>query len=124
MAQTDPLDLDAAWQKIDCSPLTEIRFGRNQVAQIAREGKFTPDELQDSIYAFAFDLSENGKSKTITGVPLNYFMGILRRGPYAAPSNYESPDVRQKRLYLESKVPDILKVIPLISPKVIPPESA
>jgi hypothetical protein len=30
-------------------------------------------------------------------------MGILRRGPYAAPSNYESPDVRQKRLYLESK---------------------
>jgi hypothetical protein len=73
------------------------------VAQIAREGKFTPDELQDSIYAFAFDLAENGKAKTITGVPLNYFMGILRRGPYAAPSNYESPDVRQKRLYLESK---------------------
>src|SRR5438309_1730772 len=81
----------------------EIRFGRHQVAQIAREGKFSPDELQDSIYAFAFDLSENGKAKTITGVPLNYFMGILRRGPYAAPSNYESPEVRQKRLYLESK---------------------
>ena len=74
-------ELDAAWQKIDCSPLNEIRFGRHQVAQIAREGKFTPEELQDSIYAFAFDLSENGKAKTITGVPLNYFMGILRRGP-------------------------------------------
>jgi hypothetical protein len=96
-------ELGAAWQKIDYSALTEIRFGRHQIVQIAREGKSTPDELQDSIYAFAFDLLENGKAKTITGVPLNYFMGILRRGPYAAPSNYESPDVRQKRLYLESK---------------------
>ena len=39
----------------------------------------TPEELQESIYAFAFDLVENQKGKTITGPPLNYFMGILRK---------------------------------------------
>ena len=63
----------------------------------------TPEELQESIYAFAFDLTENQKSKVINGSALNYFMGILRRGPYAAPANYESPEVRQRRLYLEAK---------------------
>lgn len=63
----------------------------------------TPEELQESIYAFAFDLVENQKGKTITGPPLNYFMGILRKGPYAAPANYENPEDRQRRLYLEAK---------------------
>ena len=30
-------------------------------------------------------------------------MGILRKGPYAPSANYESPEVRQMRLYLEGK---------------------
>ena len=30
-------------------------------------------------------------------------MGILRKGPYTAPGNYEPPDVRQRRLYVEAK---------------------
>jgi hypothetical protein len=96
-------DLDTAWEAIDSLPLTEIRFGRNQVVQIAREGKVTPDELQNSIYGFAFDLSENQKAKSMTGAPLNYFMGILRKGPYTPPANYEAPEDRQRRLYLEAK---------------------
>lgn len=94
---------DAPWQAIDCSPLAEMRFGRSQISQIAQSGRVSPDQLQDSIYAFAFDLSENEKAKRISGAPLNFFMGILRKGPYAPPANYESPEDRQQRLYLEAK---------------------
>jgi hypothetical protein len=96
-------NLDAQWQQIDYLPLAEVRFTRSQVAQVARDGRLTPEQLQDSIYAFAFDLSENQKGKSISGAPLNYFMGILRKGPYAPPANYESPELRQQRLYLEAK---------------------
>jgi osmotically-inducible protein OsmY len=97
------MGLDASWHEIDCSPLSEIRLGRNQISQIAQSGRVSPDQLQDSIYAFAFDLSENQKAKNISGAPLNYFMGILRKGPYSPPANYESPEDRQQRIYLEAK---------------------
>jgi len=96
-------ELAGKWEQIDCSPLNELRFGRPQIAQIAHAGRITVDELQDSIFAFAFDLSENQKGRSISGSPLNYFMGILRKGPYAAPANFESPEIRQRRLYLEAK---------------------
>lgn len=102
-ASAEPKALDALWQSIDCSPLVEFRLGRSQIAQIAQSGRVTPEELQESIYAFAFDLSENQKAKSISGAPLNYFMGILRKGPYTPPANYEDPESRQKRLYLEAK---------------------
>ena len=97
------MELDARWQAIDSSPITELRFGRSQIAQIAHSGRVSPEQLQDSIYAFAYDLSENQKAKSISGAPLNYFMGILRKGPYVPPANYESPEERQQRLYLEAK---------------------
>jgi hypothetical protein len=105
LTTSDPTssELDSAWQSIECSPLSEVRFGPAQVAQIARAGLLTPEQLQDSINAFAFDLAENQKAKNISGVPLNYFMGILRKGPYAPPVNYESLEDRQQRLYLEAK---------------------
>lgn len=95
--------INAAWHQIDSSPLSEIRFGRSHIAQIAKSGRLTSEELQESIYAFSFDLAENQKIKSITGAPLNYFMGILRKGPYVAPANYEAPEDRQRRLYLEAK---------------------
>ncbi|NQW44881.1 MAG: hypothetical protein HQ462_05685, partial [Deltaproteobacteria bacterium] len=85
------------------SPLSEIRFGRPQLAQLIRIGNLTTDQVQESINAFAFDLKVNGKSKEINGHALNYFMGILRKGPYAQASNYEAPETRQMRLYLEAK---------------------
>ena len=96
-------DLSSDWDEIDSSPLSAIRFGRPQLAQLARVGNLTVEQLQESIYAFAFDLEVNGKGREINGHALNYFMGILRRGPYAPSSNYEAPDVRQLRLYLEAK---------------------
>ncbi len=97
------IELNAVWQTIDCSPLTEMRFGRNQISQIAQSGRVSPEQLQESIYAFAFDLNENQKTKSISGAPLNYFMGILRKGPYTPPINYENPEDQQQRLYLEAK---------------------
>jgi len=99
----EPRELDALWQSIDCSPLVEFRLGRSQIAQIAQSGRVTPEELQESIYAFAFDLCENQKTKNISGAPLNYFMGILRKGPYTPPANYEAPEIQQRRLYIEAK---------------------
>jgi hypothetical protein len=95
--------LPAGWGEIDISPLAAIRFGRHQLAQLVRVGTLSIDQVQESIHAFAFDLQVNEKGKEINGAALNYFMGILRKGPYAPPANYEPPEIRQMRLYLEAK---------------------
>ena len=96
-------DLPSEWNEIDTSPLTVIHFGRHQLVQLLRLGMLTVEQVQESINGFAFDLEVNGKSKEINGAALNYFMGILRKGPYAPPANYEPPKTRQMRLYLEAK---------------------
>ena len=55
-------------------------------------------EVEASIDFFAFDLKRNGKAKALNGSPLNFFMGILRKGvPYAPPENYESPADEARR---------------------------
>ena len=95
--------LPPEWTNVDISPLLPIRFGRTQLMQLVQLGKLEAVEVQDSIYAFAFDLEVNEKAKEINGAALNYFMGILRKGPYVAAVNYEPPDVRQRRLYVEAK---------------------
>lgn len=63
----------------------------------------TPEQLQDSIDAFIFDLEENDKASKMKTLPLNYFMVVLRNGLYAPPANYESPIDKQLREYLEAK---------------------
>ena len=69
-----------------------------------RDGKLSSESVQDSIHYFAFDLNKNNKRKEINGHPLNFFMGILRRGmPYAAPANYESPQDQILRKNLVAK---------------------
>jgi hypothetical protein len=92
------------WKQIDCSPLHDIHFGQTQLLQIVQLGKLTPIEVQDSIHAFAFDLKRNQKGKTLKSPPLNFFMGILRKGiPYTPPENYESPEDEARRKYLDAK---------------------
>jgi predicted transcriptional regulator len=91
------------WAVVDTTLLSEIGFTQTHLRQLHRAGLLTPEEAQDSIYAFAFDLEVNGKAKRLNGSPLNFFMGCLRRGPYAPPENFEPPEVRQRRLYLEAK---------------------
>ena len=96
--------LNVAWQQVDLSPLSEIGFTQTHLLQILRDGKLSSESVQESIQYFAFDLNKNNKRNEINGQPLNFFMGILRRGiPYAAPVNYESPQDQVLRKNLESK---------------------
>ena len=97
------IGLQIEWKNLDIEPLSKIGFTTNHLYQIASQNKLSPQVVQDSIYAFAFDLQENDKAKNIKGDPINFFMGILRRvGPYVTPSNYESPQDKAMRLYREN----------------------
>ncbi|MBV9576296.1 MAG: hypothetical protein JO149_06705, partial [Gammaproteobacteria bacterium] len=94
----------SSWECIDIQPLTHIGFTKSHLQQIILDDKLTSEIVQDSIYAFAFDLENNNKEKSLKSGPLNYFMGILRSGkPYAPPANYESPQDAAMRIYLERK---------------------
>jgi predicted transcriptional regulator len=94
--------LENDWQEIDIEPLKKINFTKTHIAQVASQKLLSVEMVQSSIYAFAFDLEENNKGKNISGDPLSYFMGILRKGmPYTPSSNYESPRDKALRLYRE-----------------------
>ena len=92
------------WLKINLQPLEEIGFNSHHLAQLKKMGGFSGEQIQESINAFAFDLQVNGKAEKLKGPPLNYFMGILRNGaPYIPAENYESPEVRALKQYVERK---------------------
>ena len=94
--------LSEEWLKIDIGSLSNIGFTMTHLIQIASQNKLTASVVQDSIHAFAFDLQENDKAKSIKVDPINFFMGILRGGkPYAPSSNYESPQDKAMRVYRE-----------------------
>jgi predicted transcriptional regulator len=97
-------NLTGDWQTICIDSLNDIGFTTTHLVQIAQQKKLSAEIVQDSIEAFAFDLKYNQKAKHVKGSPLNYFMGIVRNGqPYAPPGNYESPQDREMRIYLERK---------------------
>ena len=108
---TDPSNLSDSrpqlsyeWQNLDIEPLSDIGFTITHLFQIASQNKLSAKIIQDSIYAFVFDLQENNKAKSIKGDPINFFMGILRKGvAYNFPSNYESPQNKALRKTLEAK---------------------
>lgn len=98
------MDISSNWENIDIEPLSSIGFTKTHLRQIILDDKLPSDLVQDSIFAFSFDLENNNKQRNLKTVPLNYFMGILRSGkPYAPPANYESPQVAALRIYLERK---------------------
>jgi len=103
----DSPQLTSDWLSIEINPLADVGFMKAHLIQLISQGKLTSTEVQDSINFFSFDLKRNGKGKEIKGPPLNFFMGILRKGlPYAPPENYESPanEARRKhRDFLEKK---------------------
>jgi hypothetical protein len=96
--------LSPDWAVVDFSDLAEVGFSRAHLVQLAKHGKLSAGEVQDSIHFFAFDLKRNGKGRELKGPPVNFFMGILRKGmPYAPPENYESPETEARRRYIEGK---------------------
>ncbi|MGK5088132.1 hypothetical protein WDW86_11290 [Bdellovibrionota bacterium FG-2] len=101
------IQLSPVWSAVDTSPLADIGFTQTHLMQLARHGKLSVAEVESSIDFFAFDLNRNGKAKTLNGPPLNFFMGILRKGgPYAPPENYETPadeSRRRTREFMERK---------------------
>ena len=98
------VQLAPEWADLDFTPLAEVGFSRAHLIQLAKHGKLSASEVQDSIHFFAFDLKRNAKGREIKGPPVNFFMGILRKGlPYAPPENYESPETQARRRYLEGK---------------------
>jgi hypothetical protein len=103
------LTKNSEWDEIDFDCLAEIGFNRSHVAQVASGRVLTPKSLQDSIYAFCFDLNVNQKVLKISGDKLPFFMGLLRRGPYSAPANYESLEDKQLREYLDAKEKLLIK---------------
>lgn len=96
------IQLSPEWSAVDISPLAEISFTQTHLMQLAKYSKLSAAEVESSIAFFAFDLRRNGKAKMLNGSPLNFFMGILRKGiPYAPPENYESPADEARRLTRE-----------------------
>ena len=85
-------------------PLKKIGFSKNHLTQILKTGKLDPEDVRLSIQHFAFDLEENKKHEKINGSPLNYFMGILLKGvPYTAPENYENPQKKALKEFIQRK---------------------
>lgn len=97
--------LPIEWQQLNIFPLEEIGFTESHLAQIYKFNLFSPEMVEDSIKAYAFDLQVNDKAQKIKGGdPLNYFMGIMKKGtPYAPSSNYEDPEERAYKVYIEKK---------------------
>ena len=100
-----PVDkLPQEWEEIDISVLSSIKFTKEHLFQIYKIGKFNADNIQEFINAFAFDLAGNKKAEQFKSGPLNFFMGILRKGsPYLPSENYESPQDRAMRQYVQYK---------------------
>ena len=92
-------ELSNLWPQINFDDLKDYGFSGNHINQIAKLGVISPDDLQESIDYFVFDLLKNNKASEIKKSPIDFFMGILRReGFYNAPKNYESPMEKTLRL--------------------------
>ena len=98
------VQLSPQWLAVDLEPLTAIGFTQTHLIQIVSQAKLTPELVQESINHFAFDLRANSKGRELKGPPINFFMGILRKGfPYAAPENYLSPQDEALKKFHDSK---------------------
>ena len=96
-------NLPQDWLDINFDPLSHIGFTKNHLEQLHKTEKYSPQDIQNSIYYFAFDLKHNGRAEKITrSSPIAYFISTLKNhGLIVAPKNYESPQDRAMREYLE-----------------------
>jgi hypothetical protein len=95
-------ELSNLWSQIKFDDLKDYGFSDNHINQIAKLGVISPDDLQESIDYFVFDLLKNNKASEIKKSPVEFFMGIMRgQGFYTAPKNFESLKDRALRLKTE-----------------------
>jgi|SaaInlStandDraft_5_1057022.scaffolds.fasta_scaffold07067_5 hypothetical protein len=107
--QTNIFELPQEWLDIDFSELDG--FSIHHLKQLYQREVSSPDQLQNSINAFVFDLKENGKATRIKSKdPIPYFLAILnRQGVYVPPANYESPRDKSMREYFAKEKERMIK---------------
>jgi len=94
------------YDTIDITSLTSRGFTHQHLNQVIQKSGLPHEMIQDSIDAISFDLRRNGLENKLKAKGINflrYIMGILIKGPYNAPDNYESPKQEKIREYLEKK---------------------
>jgi hypothetical protein len=85
----------------DIEPLKSLGFAETHLMQLLKHDKVMVEHLQESIYAFAYDLERNKKAPKM---PINYFMGIMKNnGVYNPPDGYKSPKQRAIEKLLQNE---------------------
>ena len=93
-------DTDPQWG-LDISSLESFGFTQNHLDQIARTKLLEPHLVQECIYAFANDLNQG--LVQCESSPINFFMGIVKKGRLYTPKmkGYESPREQLMRSFIE-----------------------
>ena len=93
------------WAAIDFSALSalSVPFGQNHIRQVFELGRISPQELQESIFHYGYDLRVTPGRKNAIQNHLGYFLNSLKNGPYAPPKGYRSPSEIAREEYLRGK---------------------
>lgn len=96
--------LSEGWENIDFSPLQEIGFSESHLKQIFQSKRNSPEIVQQSIYHFAFALQyKRGEIEKKYKGAMNAIMSVLVKGNSWYEENYESPQEKALRRFLENK---------------------
>lgn len=81
--------------------LTSIGFNQGHIEQLLRDSSLTPDEIQNSLNAFAFDLGFEDVKRKVRS-PIGLIMKLLKNGQaYISEKGYESEEDRLYRELIE-----------------------
>jgi predicted transcriptional regulator len=81
--------------------LTLIGFNQGHIEQLLRDSSLTPEEIQNSLDAFAFDLGFEDVKKKVRS-PIGLIMKLLKNGQaYISEKGYESEEDRLYRELIE-----------------------
>ena len=108
------------FEKIDFFPLSDIGFDESHIIQIYREHKknpelsLSPEIIQNSINAFAFDLKHNKIAGTFKNSPAVVLTSLLKKGqPYSSktPEKVLTPQEEAMQEYLLAQEKKQQKII-------------
>jgi hypothetical protein len=81
--------------------LTAIGFNQGHIEQLLRDSSLSPDEIQNSLNAFAFDLGFEDVKRKVRS-PIGLIMKLLKNGQaYVSEKGYESEEDRLYRELIE-----------------------
>lgn len=100
--------LSSEWNDIDILPLKNINFRKTHLVQL--QDKNVPEVVKESILHFAWGLENNPKTKKYNegdNDPLNFFMGVLRKGGEWIESKYVDPKDLALKNYMKRKKQEV-----------------